>query len=319
MGSLIAIPHYEDGVGLNMVFHTRRDRGGFDPEGFPDFVQSSNLFGRTTKNLLLAAQLREANTALDRELKSVGEVQHALLPQASPDIATLDIARYYQTSTVAGGDYYDFFKLANGKWGILIADVSGHGAPAAVLMAIVHAIAHLMPGDPLPPERVMEFINDELVQRYTSLLGAFVTAFYGVYDESTRRLTYACAGHPAPLLRRAGYPHAPRGDSSVPCGSVTPLDMQCAGIPLGIQSGVKYDQQERTLIPGEVLMMYTDGITEAFGPAGDMYGEARLTSVLQSCHPSVEAAKDAVVADLAAFCGDRPVSDDRTLLVVAVK
>lgn len=309
-GSLMAIPHYEDGVGLNMVVHTRRDRGGFDPDAFPEFVQSSNLFGRTTKNLVLTAELRRANAALDRELKTVGEIQRALLPQRAPEIPSLEVAMHYQTSTVAGGDYYDFFRLAGGKWGILIADVSGHGAPAAVLMAIVHAIAHLMPGDPLPPDRVMAYINRELVHRYTGPLGSFVTAFYGVYDEATRVIQYACAGHPAPLIRRARR-----------CGpgSAIELDTACAGIPLGIDAEAPYGQQEHRLTPGDVMLLYTDGIPEAFGPGGEMYGVERLTRVLESCRPDVDGLRDAVVADVAAFCGDRPVSDDRTMVIAEVR
>ncbi|MCC6675935.1 MAG: PP2C family protein-serine/threonine phosphatase [Phycisphaerales bacterium] len=310
MGALIAIPHYEDGVGLNMVVHARTDHGGFDPEAFPDFVQSSNLFGRTTKNLVLTGQLRRANEALDRELKSVAEIQRALLPQAAPEIPTLEVAAHYQTSTVAGGDYYDFFRLADGRWGVLIADVSGHGAPAAVLMAIVHAIAHLMPGDPVPPDHVMAYVNRELVHRYTGPLGSFVTAFYGVYDEKTRRLSYACAGHPAPLIRLAGR-----------CGpgSVMMLDTACAGIPLGIDPNAGYGRQEHQLTPGDVMMLFTDGIPEAFGPGGEMYGLERLTRVLEACHPGVDAARDAVVADVAEFCGDRAISDDRTMVIAEVR
>lgn len=310
MGALMAIPHYEDGVGLNMVIHTRRDRGGFDPEAFPDFVQSSNLFGRTTKNLVLAAELRRANAALDRELKSIGEIQLALLPQGAPEIPTLKVAAHYQTSTVAGGDYYDFFRLSGGKWGILIADVSGHGAPAAVLMAIVHAIAHLMPGEPLPPDHVLAYVNRELVHRYTGPLGSFVTAFYGVYDERARKLSYACAGHPAPLIRRAGK-----------CGpgSVVALDTSGSGIPLGIDAAAGYARQDHQLTPGDVLMLYTDGIPEAFGPGGEMYGPERLTRVLETCHASVEAARDAVVANVAEFCGDRAISDDRTMVIAEVR
>lgn len=307
--SIMAIPHYEDGVGLNMVVLARGDAEGFDPESFPEFVQSSNLFGRTTKNLVLTRQLREALGALDRELRAVGEIQRALLPQEQPDIRTLRVATHYQTSAVAGGDYYDFFKLANGKWGILIADVSGHGVPAAVLMAVVHAIAHLMPGDPLPPEQVLNFVNRELVERYTVPFGAFVTAFYGVYDQETRRLRYAVAGHPSPMLRLAGK-----------CGegSVVELETSRAGIPLGIDAGAAYGPHERTLEAGDVLLLYTDGIPEAFGPDGTMYGEGRLRRVLESCHATVEAAKDAIVADVTAFSADRPVSDDRTLVIAAV-
>ena len=112
-----------------------------------------NLFGRGTSNLVLRNQLGEALTALDRELEVVGEIQKSLLPQTLPTIKGFDIAASYLTSARAGGDYYDFFPLNNGRWGLFIADVAGHGTPAAVLMAITHAIAHSQPGTHTPPPR----------------------------------------------------------------------------------------------------------------------------------------------------------------------
>ena len=89
----------------------------------------SNLFGRATSNLVLSEELQQANQALDREMKAVGDIQRSLLPARLPRIPTLDLATHYQPSQRAGGDYYDFFPLPSGKWGIFIADVSGHGTP----------------------------------------------------------------------------------------------------------------------------------------------------------------------------------------------
>src|SRR5207253_1299364 len=103
-------------------------------------VWLSNLFGRATHNLVLAEELRQAYEAVDRELVAVADIQRSLLPAKLPKIPTMDLAAHYQTSRRAGGDYYDFFPLAEGKWGIIVADVSGHGTPAAVLMAITHCI-----------------------------------------------------------------------------------------------------------------------------------------------------------------------------------
>src|SRR5205807_7076210 len=131
---------------------------------------------------------------LDRELKVVGDIQRSLLPAELPRVATLDLAAHYQPAQRAGGDYYDFFPLPDGQWGVFIADVSGHGTPAAVLMAVTHCIAHTHPGPPLPPARVLEYLNHHLSTRYTNLNGDFVTAFYGIYDSSSRGLTYASAG-----------------------------------------------------------------------------------------------------------------------------
>src|SRR5262249_14012835 len=146
--SLVAIPLYDQGVALNMVIVMRKEPGAFAKEQVPELVWMSNLFGRATSNLVLAEELRKANAAIDQELKIVGDIQRSLLPGRLPKIPTMDLAASYQPSRRAGGDYYDFFPLPGNKWGILIADVSGHGTPSAVLMAITHTIAHTYPGEP---------------------------------------------------------------------------------------------------------------------------------------------------------------------------
>src|SRR6185369_10191873 len=128
-----------------------REPKAFNPDQFPEFVWMGNLFGRATHNLVLSDELRSAYNTVDREMQIVADIQRSLLPETLPKIPTLDLAAYYQTSRRAGGDYYDFFPLPDGRWGILIADVSGHGTPAAVIMAITHSIAHSFPGPPSSP------------------------------------------------------------------------------------------------------------------------------------------------------------------------
>ena len=123
--SVLAIPHYDKGVGLNMVLLLREEADAFDLDQVPDWVWMSGLFGRATQNLVLSAELKQAYNVVDRELKVVADIQRSLLPKTIPSIPGLDIAAFYQTSQWAGGDYYDFFPKPDGKWGILIADVSG--------------------------------------------------------------------------------------------------------------------------------------------------------------------------------------------------
>ena len=306
MRSLIAIPHYENGEALNMVLHLRTDPAGFDPERFPELVQMSNLFGRATKNLVLTQELTEANHALDSELKAVQDIQLSLLPQAMPAIPTLDLSSHYQTSTRAGGDYYDFFRLPDQRWGLLVADVSGHGTPAAVLMAIVHAIAHLMPGDPAPPDRVISFINRALAARYTSDGGSFVTAIYAVYDPSARTLQLASAGHPEPLVRGID-------------GSIRAVPIPDTGLPLGLMDDAEYGSHTIQLHPGEAFALYTDGITEAFNHRREMFGIDRLRHAIARAPLDADAIVNAIVEDLGAFAGLSSRSDDRTLLVGVVR
>src|SRR5262249_5215010 len=169
---------------------------------FPQMVWQANLYGRATHNLVLADQLREALDDIDYELRAVARLQRSLLPTHTPNIPGVGVATYYQTSQRAGGDYYDFFQLPVGRWGILIGDVSGHGTLAAVLMGITHSLAHTYTGPHDNPGQFLAYLNERLYARYTSDSSSFVTAFYGIYDPPTRQFRYASAGHNPPRLQR---------------------------------------------------------------------------------------------------------------------
>src|SRR5436190_10989589 len=123
MRSLQAVPQFDRGQSLNMIISMRREPDSFDPQRLPELVLTANLFGRATHNLVLSEEVKRAYEAVDRELKVVSDIQLSLLPERLPMIPTLQIAAHYQTSQRAGGDYYDFFALPDGRWGILIADV----------------------------------------------------------------------------------------------------------------------------------------------------------------------------------------------------
>src|SRR5258706_5470216 len=152
--SLLAIPLFDKGTALNMVVLLRKEPAAFSRERLPEHVWMSNLFGRATHNLVLSEQVKRAYDAVDRELKVVADIQRSLLPTTLPRIPTLDLACHYQTSTRAGGGYDDFFELHFGRWGMLIADVSGHGTPAAVIMAGAAPYPPMPPGPPPPPRRL---------------------------------------------------------------------------------------------------------------------------------------------------------------------
>jgi len=300
--SLVAIPMYDQGEALNMVVVMRYGPAAFPKEELPELVWRSNLFGRATSNLVLKEELRQAYEALDRELKIVSDIQRSLLPTELPKIPSLDLATYYQPSQRAGGDYYDFFPLPENKWGIIIADVSGHGTPAAVLMAVTHCIAHTHPGPPMPPGKVFSYLNHHLSTLYTSDNGHFVTAFYGVFDPSTRQLTYAIAGHPPPRLIR--------------CQDGTPLLLDGVnGLPLGVWQEVAYDECVLWLQVGDQIIFYTDGITEAHGPGDELFGTKRLDQVLEQCGFKASAILDSVLHAVDEFVDGRPIEDDQTLIV----
>jgi sigma-B regulation protein RsbU (phosphoserine phosphatase) len=307
--SLIAIPHYDAGVALNMVVTFRKQPNAVDPEKFPELVWLSNLFGRATGHLAMARQLREVNAELDREAKIIADIQRSLLPESLPVIPGMTLAASYQTSKNAGGDYYDFFPLEDGRIGMLIADVSGHGSPAAVLMAVLHAIAHLHARASEDPAHFLRAINRHLCDRYTRDSGTFVTGFYGVYDPRSRRLDYSSAGHNPPRLR-VGF----AGDE----GPVLSLD-QAQGLPMGVLHDAEFPRHHIDLDPGDALVFYTDGITEAKNRAGTMYDTPRLDAVLARRHPNARAMLDAIHADLATFTEGVPPGDDRTLVIAAAE
>jgi sigma-B regulation protein RsbU (phosphoserine phosphatase) len=303
--SLMAIPLFDQGVALNMVVRLRKEPSAFHKEQLPEMVWLSNLFGRATSNLVLSEELQRAYQALDREFKIVGEIQRSLLPAQVPKIPTLDVAAYYQPSQRAGGDYYDFFPLPAEKWGIFLADVSGHGTPAAVLMAVTHCLAHTHPGPPMPPAKVLEYLNRHLASLYTRENGSYVTAFYAIYDPADRSLNYACAGHNPPRLKRCQD------------GTLLALD-QANGLVLGITPDATFAEGVQRLQPGDQIIFYTDGISEARNPAGEMFRTQRLDHALGACSLQASALLDAALRSLDEFTQGCPADDDRTLIVARV-
>jgi sigma-B regulation protein RsbU (phosphoserine phosphatase) len=236
-GSLVALPLYDQGEALNVTVMLSPAEKMIDRSIIPMLHWQSGLFGRGTQNLVLRNQLATALAALDRELQVVGQIQRSLLPDELPSIDGFDLAAHYVTSARAGGDYYDFFPLDGGDWGIFIADVSGHGTPAAVLMAITHALAHARPNAHTPPGALLTYLNDHLARLYTRN-GTFVTAFYAVLEPVSHKLTYSLAGHNPPRLARG------RRVLALSEGS---------GLPLGLLDDQLYGQASITLERDDLL------------------------------------------------------------------
>jgi phosphoserine phosphatase RsbU/P len=304
MKSICVIPLFDNGKSLNMVIFGRREKNAYSPDMLPEYVWISNLFGRATTNLVLKQELQVSNQHNERELQRVADIQRSLLPTELPSIPGLDIAAYYATSRHAGGDYYDFFELPGGQLGLLIADVSGHGTPAAVMMAVTHSIAHTHHGQPTPPSRLLEFVNRHLSSRYTQGNGTFVTAFYGIYNPADRTLTFANAGHNPPRLKR--------GDGG-PNGIIEGR----SGLPLGIDETEYYADNVQQLHPGDTLVLYTDGITEARATDGDMFETDRLDAIINaSVGDSSRQVIDCTIDAVNTFTHNAPPHDDRTMLVV---
>lgn len=311
--SLLGVPQYDNGEGLNVTMMLLKPGVEIDYAMLPMLHWQTALFGRGTQNLVLRNQLADALKAIHKELTVVGEIQRSLLPEQMPEIPGFEFAADYQTSARAGGDYYDFFPMESGRWGIFIADVSGHGTPAAVLMAITRALVHSHANPRVSPSSLLTYLNQQLTRSYTRA-GTFVTAFCGVLDPGARTLTYSSAGHNPPRLARDGRVQSLEGASS---------------LPLGIEEKQLYDQATVQLRPGDLVLLYTDGITEAMSPVSagmggareggrELYGTQRLDSVLARWGGDGSTAEciSGVREGVAAFSAHAPPADDQTLIAI---
>ncbi len=268
-------------------------------------IQAEEVLARVETHLTrqyLERELRRSRDRLDRELAGAAGMQQLILPCAMPSHESVGFASYYRTSRHAGGDYYDVLDLGGDRYGIMTADVSGHGAPAAIVMAMIRAVLHTYSA-PDDPSAVLLHINRHF--RYLQNRGIFATALYGVLDAGRRTLRLSCAGHPAPLLGRGS-------------GSVSPIEVD-AVVPLLLMELDDVPYVERELRPGDRLVFYTDGVTERQRADGTMYDESRLMSTLAEAAALTPAAiVECLVADLETFAGGHEPHDDQTLLVIGI-
>ena len=303
--SLLAIPLFENGEAINMVIVTREETSAFPREQVPELVWMSNLFGRAMETLALSERLKSAHQSAAYELKVIADLQHSLLPASLPEVPGLQLAVHYQPANQSGGDYYDFFPLPQGRLGILIADVSGHGTPAAVLMSITHSLAHAYSQPAEWPGAFLAYLNMHLAKRYTGASGHFITAFYGVVDPIASTLTYANAGHLSPRI----HSRATQKWEPIPTS---------VGLPLGVNA-LQKSYTERTLPfdTDSILALFTDGITEANNRHDEPFGTLGLDAALSDCGTcSTDRIVETVIDRLQKFTLNAPLEDDRTLVVV---
>lgn len=301
--SAIFTPLFHEGQPVYWNLNFRRRAEGFSEEDLERSLIISNLVGGHNSRLLLVDEVRKLNSRLVGQLEDVARVQRSLLPKRIPTIPGLEIATSYLTSDQAGGDYYDFFPFDDGTWGILIADVAGHGPAAATIMAMLHGILHtyVAQGKGRPPDAVLRHANSRLVE--AGIEGTFVTAFFAVYDPSHGTVTYARAGHNPPLFKDGRT------------GTVTPLD-GAAALPLGVLEPMEASNELLRLRPQDTLILYTDGITEAFSASGEMFGPHRLDAALTECSGQPDCVVDSVHGALFRHTGARTRIDDQTLVAI---
>lgn len=282
-----------------ILLDTSEDRWSL--EQLETVVLQSNLVGVVIRNLNMARRLQEATAYIQNEIDQIAEIQRSLLPQSFPEIPGIEIAAHYATFDRAGGDYYDVFAdpAGTGRFGFLIADASGHGPSAAVVVAMLHAVVANFSKLPEPQE-MLEEINRKLFARRIG--NSFVTALAAVYDPQSSELRVAGAGHPPPMIRSGMKTHE--------------LEFE-GGPPLGILERVDSAQGTVLLKPGDTVLLYTDGISEAMSIDHKLFGVDRIrTALLSGPNAGAQQTIEHLNAALKAYIGSAKPSDDQTMLVL---
>jgi len=248
------------------------------------------------------AALEQAQAQLKAELDVARALQIAILPATFPAKPGCDGAARMIPATTMGGDFYDFIELPDGRIGLVMADVSGKGVPAAFFVAVARTNLRDLALRYVDPGECLAQTNEVLCTQ--NPMDLFVTVFYGVFDPLTGVLSYANGGHNPPYVRRAD------GSVEVLSGAV--------GLVLGVMPGIAYPDHTLQLLPGDRLVLYTDGVTEAFNSADEAYGTERLiTEVKAHGNAAAAALVERICRSVTTFAGGAPQSDDITLTVLA--
>ncbi len=254
------------------------------------------------KRAALTERLEAAFRRLDQEFQVVGDIQRSLLPPAVPQPRGYAISVHYATSTSAGGDYYDFFEMPDGRLGVFVADASGHGPAAAVVMAIMRVLLHGTQEPLSPPERVLARLDTELATQ--TLKDQFATACYAILTPDTGEVEYAIAGHNPPLLLSV--------NESVVAEFENP-----SGPPLGLLPSPQFVRRCARLASGDTLLFYTDGLTEAANATGEFFGVERVRGLMIAYYDApADVVRDRLIEAMGRHTGGRPQADDVTLVVV---
>lgn len=256
-----------------------------------------------TASVCLDHYSEEERRRLESELELSQIVQRALLPQRMPEIRGVELAAFSRPSEIIGGDYFDFFQFRDGTHGLVIADVSGHGVSAGMLMSSLQMAIRTMAPETDSPAEVLERINRFYIHNIH--FTTFVTVFLACFDPNTLKLSYVNAGHNPPAVRR-------KSD-----GTITWLK------PTAPAVGLAEDFQPRmemiSFAQGDSLLLYTDGVTEVLNIGNEMFGQERLAELVQQYadRPAPDLLQGVRQA-LSAFGGDQPLMDDVTMVALKV-
>ncbi|MBA3392953.1 MAG: SpoIIE family protein phosphatase [Deltaproteobacteria bacterium] len=263
-------------------------------------------FNFMADQITILLQQTAEKARIEQELEVARAIQETLVPTADPvDKGALKFAGFYQPAAQTGGDWWTWSELASGKYLLVIGDVTGHGVPSAMITAAAKAacdVARHVHGDTVTVTRLLEIMNHAI---YESAQRRFVmTCFASIVDTEARTITYANAGHNFPYLFRSSEGKGEFGS------------LMIRGNRLGDDRTSKYEAKTTELVPGDVIIWYTDGIVECENEAGDEYGEKRFrASVRKAAALDVGEMRDAIVADATTFFGEAPRKDDITMII----
>lgn len=238
-----------------------------------------------------------------KELEIAHGIQQSFLPESPPEIPGIDIAGMNLPAREVGGDFFDYIPVGGGRWGIVIADVSGKGVPAALFMGLSRTLVRANAMAQLSVSETLVRANELITENDRSSM--FVTVFYGVLDPGHRTLTYVSAGHNAPLMIRQG------ADDTIL--------LKAAGVALGVMPEIELEEREIVLDSGDILVLYTDGVTEAINQREEEFGVARLTTLAGQYRSRTAAEIIGLIRDeVIRFSEGQPQFDDITLIVMKV-
>jgi sigma-B regulation protein RsbU (phosphoserine phosphatase) len=292
--SEVAIPLHVDGKLVGVFTASHREVDGFSPDQLRLFQGLGSHIAVAVENARRFQHERAELDKMTREAQEARAIQQALLPKSSPFIPGFAISGLSVPAGAVGGDWYDFIDLGDARWGLVLADVSGKGTAAALLMSATRGMLRSLVENACTPAKVLTKLNELLVDDFPS--GRFVTMVYAVLDPKERTVTFANAGHLPPVLIE------PQG--------ATLLETR-VGLPLGIRRS-EYSEGTIRLGDGARLALYSDGITEATNPDNEEYGVARLSAHLQQAGAS----KETLLEDVRAFANGAGLRDDATVITV---
>ena len=265
-----------------------------------EWSQGSGLAELTQQRL---EQERMERERIEQELRVARRIQQASLPEEVPQLEGWQITPLYRPAREVGGDFYDFFKLEDGRVGLAVGDATGKGMPAALAVTASCSMLRAVAQDSsYSPGEVLTRVNETLVARIPQNM--FVTCFYAILEPESGHLLYANAGHNLPCCRR-------------PEEQAATTDLSARGMPLGLMPQMSYEEQETALVPGEGVLFYTDGLIEAHNPKGEMLGTPRLRNLLSERHKDGIDLTAALIEELEYFTGEGwEQEDDITLLTL---